>query len=84
PEELKMEVNNDELIVTGEHERSVGVENVYRCLKRRIALPNDIKKDSIRCRICRHGRLEVDAERACTEEEAKNVVPMVYCLAQLH
>ncbi|KAH7724224.1 small HSP21-like protein [Aphelenchoides avenae] len=62
PEELRIGVDGNELVVIGEHEDTRDGELVYRQLKRRVALPEGIDKRAIKCHIDHHFHLMIEAD----------------------
>ncbi|KAH7700789.1 small HSP21-like protein [Aphelenchoides avenae] len=62
PEELKVDMEEKLLIVTGEHKESRDDEDVYRFLRRRVKMPAWVRKEGVRCHIDHHGHLMIEAD----------------------
>lgn len=82
PNELKIELDGDQLLITAEHSESSDDESVTRSLMRRVTLPKDIYKDSIKCHIDGHGWLEIHANRehSAGDGAEKVHIPIAFCL----
>jgi HSP20 family molecular chaperone IbpA len=63
PEELKVDLEGNQLVLSGEHKQEDGDQSVHRTFVRRTLLPEDVLKDSIQCHIDQRGRLEITAQR---------------------
>ena len=71
PEELKVDVEGNELIIKGEHKSSGEGQSLQRCFTRRFTLPQDINKEDIQCNINEKGQLEVVAPKLQSVEQKK-------------
>uniref|UniRef100_A0A914HGE7 SHSP domain-containing protein n=1 Tax=Globodera rostochiensis TaxID=31243 RepID=A0A914HGE7_GLORO len=74
PEEIKVELKDNEIIVEGEHREQNQGESVHRQFSRRVLIPEGIKKESIKC--------ELDGGRLCitgmkTTGDGKRSIPIV-------
>ncbi|KAH7711596.1 small HSP21-like protein [Aphelenchoides avenae] len=78
PEELKVELDGNMLVVTGEHKETKERESVYRLLKRQVVLPEDTSKGLIRSRINDRGELEIEAPCQRLENEKKRNIPIEF------
>ncbi|KAH7699470.1 small HSP21-like protein [Aphelenchoides avenae] len=81
PEELKVELEGNQIVVVGTHEEAREGESVYRMLKRRVVLPEGIDKTTIKSHIDKDGMLEIHASRPKTEEEKEKErieIPITY------
>ncbi|KAH7714847.1 Heat shock protein beta-1 [Aphelenchoides avenae] len=63
PEELHVELDDNELVLTAEHEECREGEMVYRQMKRRVRIPDNIPRNAIKCHIDHHSHLMVEADR---------------------
>lgn len=66
-------MDDDDLIVTGEHEELRDGEFVFRQLKRRVRVPEGIQKDALRCHIDHHCHLMIEADKVPSR---RHQVPM--------
>lgn len=82
PEELKIDLDGNQLVIVAEHSDSSDDESVTRTMKRRVTLPKDLKKDTIKCHIDSHGWLEIHADREhhAGEGAEKIHIPVAFCL----
>lgn len=55
-----MELDGDQLVVTGKHSESSEGESVYRLLKRRVIIPG-ATREHLKCQISEDGWLSVEA-----------------------
>ncbi|KAI1710223.1 hsp20/alpha crystallin family domain-containing protein [Ditylenchus destructor] len=74
PEELKVDVHGDQLVIQGEHQHNDGRQSVHRTFKRMVALPEDVLKETVQCNIDERGRLEVRAHsKSLPGQQRKNI-----------
>ena len=64
PEELKVNVEGNELVIKGEHKNSGDGQSVQRWFTRRFTLPQNINKDRIQCNINEKVQMEVVFQKA--------------------
>uniref|UniRef100_A0A183C1R2 SHSP domain-containing protein n=1 Tax=Globodera pallida TaxID=36090 RepID=A0A183C1R2_GLOPA len=74
PEEINVELKDNEIIVEGEHREQNQGESVHRQFSRRVLIPEGIQKESIKC--------ELDGGRLCitgmkTTGDGKRSIPIV-------
>ncbi|KAH7707176.1 heat shock protein 16-48a [Aphelenchoides avenae] len=81
PEELKVELEGGQLLVTGEQNESNADQSVHRQLKRRVTLPEGIDPATIKCHIDACGMLEIHASRPKHHVEGhKRSIPLSWDL----
>ena len=78
PEELKVDIEGEDLVVRGEHSETKENESVQRSFVRRVKLPHGSCKDSIKCDIDAEGRLTVAGVRANLPESQKRSIPITF------
>ncbi|KAH7723463.1 small HSP21-like protein [Aphelenchoides avenae] len=61
PDELKVDLEGDQLVVRGEHRDAREGETVFRSFERRMTLPEGARKEAIRCDLDNRGRLNITA-----------------------
>jgi HSP20 family molecular chaperone IbpA len=76
PEELTVDVQGDELLISGEHSQKGEGQSIHRTFKRCVTLPQDVHKESIQCNINEQGQLEVRAERKQLDQAPKLNIPI--------
>ncbi|KAI1704370.1 hsp20/alpha crystallin family domain-containing protein [Ditylenchus destructor] len=77
PDELKVDLQGDQLVIQGEHQHNDERQSVHRTFKRMVALPDTVHKDTIECSIDEKGRLEVRAQnKALEQDEQKRNIPI--------
>lgn len=84
PEELKVDLEGNQLVVTGEHSESREGESIERRFQRRVVLPQGIAHDpdSIKCSVDANGVLEIEARRPKIEgQETHNIPIEVGCVS---
>jgi len=64
PNELKVDVEGQELVIKGEHKENKGGQSIHRTFQRRIKLPEGVAKESIQCNLDDKGQLMVQADGA--------------------
>uniref|UniRef100_A0A1I8BNS6 SHSP domain-containing protein n=1 Tax=Meloidogyne hapla TaxID=6305 RepID=A0A1I8BNS6_MELHA len=69
PGELDVKIDGEELIITGEHKKEDNHQSVHRSFTRRVALPKNIKKETIECNVGPNGQLNVTAELIKPEKQ---------------
>uniref|UniRef100_A0A914CIS3 SHSP domain-containing protein n=1 Tax=Acrobeloides nanus TaxID=290746 RepID=A0A914CIS3_9BILA len=57
PEELKVDLEGDEIIITANHEEKHEHESVMRHFARRLRIPEHIQKESLQCDLDKRGHL---------------------------
>ncbi|KAF7638993.1 SHSP domain-containing protein [Meloidogyne graminicola] len=73
PEELTVEVQGNEVVISGEHREKNQGESVHRQFVRRVYIPEGIKKESVKCDMDNNGRLCVSAKQ---NVEGKRTIPI--------
>jgi len=76
PQELKVDVEGDDLVVRGEHREENHGEQVERTFFRRVRLPEGIHRDSVKCEMDERGRLTVCGARTAIEQAQRRSVPI--------
>uniref|UniRef100_A0A914E7B0 SHSP domain-containing protein n=1 Tax=Acrobeloides nanus TaxID=290746 RepID=A0A914E7B0_9BILA len=59
PEEVKVDLEGNDIIITANHEEKREHESVTRHFTRRIRVPEHIQKDSIQCDLDKRGHLQI-------------------------
>ncbi|KAF7629856.1 SHSP domain-containing protein [Meloidogyne graminicola] len=75
PEELKVEVHGNEIVISGEHQEKNQGESVHRQFVRRVCVPEGIKNESIKCDMDNAGHLCVTAKQNI---EGKRSIPIEF------
>ncbi|KAH7720805.1 small HSP21-like protein [Aphelenchoides avenae] len=73
PDELKVDLDGNQLVVSGEHKESREGESIHRNFTRRVVLPENVQKDTIKCHIDERGRLEIEARRPAVEGQKQSI-----------
>ena len=76
PEELKVDLEGNQLVVRGEHEESREGESVRRSFQRRVVLPEGVTQDSIKCNVDASGLLEIEARRPQVDGQKTQSIPI--------
>lgn len=78
PEELKVDLEGNQLVVSGQHSESREGESVERRFQRRVVLPQGVAHDpdSIKCSIDANGVLEIEARRPRMEAHETHNIPI--------
>ena len=76
PEELSVDLENDELVVSGEHKQQGDGQTLHRTFVRRVALPGGFERDSINCNIDEKGQLEITAKPKGLPASQKTNIPI--------
>ena len=71
PEELKVELQGNEIVVCGEHKEQNEGESVHRQFTRRVLIPDQIQRDSIKCDLDDQGRLCVSGKKEMPEGQGQ-------------
>jgi len=61
PEEMSVELQGDEVVITGEHKAESEGQSIHRQFTRRVLLPGSVNRETIACNIDERGQLEVRA-----------------------
>jgi len=61
PDELSVDLEGDELVISGEHKAEGEGQSIHRQFTRRVLLPDTMNKETISCNIDDRGQLEVRA-----------------------
>jgi len=75
PEELKVHVEGDELVVQGEHREKRNGQSIHRRFERRVLLPEGVAHDSVQCNLDDNGKLSVQAE--CVKKGEKPAIRQI-------
>nr|CAD2201777.1 unnamed protein product [Meloidogyne enterolobii] len=73
PEELKVEVHGNEVVISGDHREENQGESVHRQFVRRVYIPEGVKQETVKCEMDNAGRLCVTAHR---DGEGKRNIPI--------
>uniref|UniRef100_A0A914LBP0 SHSP domain-containing protein n=3 Tax=Meloidogyne TaxID=189290 RepID=A0A914LBP0_MELIC len=73
PEEMTVEVQGNEVVITGEHREQNQGESVHRQFVRRVYIPDGIKKETVKCDMDTTGRMCVTAKQ---NAEGKRTIPI--------
>uniref|UniRef100_A0AC34RMT9 SHSP domain-containing protein n=1 Tax=Panagrolaimus sp. JU765 TaxID=591449 RepID=A0AC34RMT9_9BILA len=76
PEELKVDIEGDELVVKGDHKEHHNGESVHRQFVRRMTLPKKSCKDSIKCDLDENGKLIVTGTAKAIADDQKKSIPI--------
>ena len=82
PEELKVDVEGDALVIRADHKSEKEDEMVHRSFYRSVAIPKDVKKEAIKCDIDDGGRLVVFAPKAAISDADKRSIPIEFKKAE--
>uniref|UniRef100_A0A915EX28 SHSP domain-containing protein n=1 Tax=Ditylenchus dipsaci TaxID=166011 RepID=A0A915EX28_9BILA len=63
PNELKVDVKGDDIIVVGEHKSDTHHEAVERSFSRCVRIPKGIHKESIECHVNKKGHLNIEGKK---------------------
>lgn len=72
----QVNVEDNDLVITGEHKDSGDQQSVHRTFMRRIKLPETIHKETIECNLDEKGRLEVTANHKDTPKVTRQSIPI--------
>lgn len=74
PEELKVDVDGDEVVVQAEHNHKDETQSVTRMFVRRFKLPKGVDKNSIKCDLDEKGMMKIYGQQLAIEApQVKNV-----------
>ena len=76
PEELKVDMVGDEVVVEGEHKHEDDKQSIQRKFVRRFKLPEGIDKDSLRCDLDEKGKLQIYGQKLALPEAEKKNIPI--------
>jgi len=76
PEEIKVELDGDQLSVTGEHRESKDGESVERKYNRVIRLPKELDIEKTKCELDSNGELIVQVPRKEALKAPKQSIPV--------
>uniref|UniRef100_A0A914CAD3 SHSP domain-containing protein n=1 Tax=Acrobeloides nanus TaxID=290746 RepID=A0A914CAD3_9BILA len=76
PEELKVDLEGDEVVVQGEHKYEDERQTIQRTFARKFKLPEGIDKESIRCELDDKGRLQIYGQKLALEDSQKKNIPI--------
>ncbi|KAI1699027.1 hsp20/alpha crystallin family domain-containing protein [Ditylenchus destructor] len=68
-DELRVDLQGDQLMIQGEHQHNGERRSVHRTFKRKVALPENVQKDTVQCSMDKKGRLQVRAQNKALEQE---------------
>lgn len=79
PEELKVDIKDNELIIQGEHKSENEGQTLQRSFTRSFTLPSNINKEAIQCSINEKGQLEIMAPKLESVDAAQTKsIPIDY------
>uniref|UniRef100_A0A914YQT9 SHSP domain-containing protein n=1 Tax=Panagrolaimus superbus TaxID=310955 RepID=A0A914YQT9_9BILA len=78
PEELKVDIEGDHLVVQAEHKEEHDGESVHRSFVRSVAIPKDIQKEALKCDLDEAGRLVITAPKAGLPDAQKRNIPIEF------
>lgn len=79
PEELKVDIKGNELIIQGEHKSESEGQTLQRSFTRSFSLPSNINKEAIQCSINEKGQLEIMAPKLESVDAAQTKsIPIDY------
>ena len=76
PEELKVDLDGDSLVVSAEHRESTKDESVHRSFVRKITIPKEVRKETIKCDIDDKGHLKIHGAKLAIEDQQKRQIPI--------
>lgn len=76
PEELKVDIKGNELIIQGEHKSSGDGQTLQRSFTRCFSLPPSVDKEAIRCSLNEKGELEILAPKIFIEDSKSQSIPI--------
>ena len=76
PEELKVDLEGDEVVVQGEHKQQDESQSIHRTFVRKFKLPKGVDTESIRCNLDDNGVLQVCGQKLALEESQKRSIPI--------
>uniref|UniRef100_A0A914CZR2 SHSP domain-containing protein n=1 Tax=Acrobeloides nanus TaxID=290746 RepID=A0A914CZR2_9BILA len=76
PEELKVDLEGDEVVVQGEHKFQDERQSIHRTFVRKFNLPEGVDKESIRCDLDNKGRLQIYGQKLALEDSQKKKIPI--------
>uniref|UniRef100_A0A914Q8B0 SHSP domain-containing protein n=1 Tax=Panagrolaimus davidi TaxID=227884 RepID=A0A914Q8B0_9BILA len=78
PEELKVDIEGDHIVVRAEHKEEHDGESVHRSFIRSVAIPKDIQKEGLKCDLDEAGRLVITAPKAGLPDSQKRSIPIEF------
>ena len=78
PEELNVDVEGDQLVVSADHKEEKNGESVHRSFVRRVAIPKNIQKEALKCDLDESGRLVITAPPVGQLESQKRSIPIEF------
>ncbi|KAH7700353.1 small HSP21-like protein [Aphelenchoides avenae] len=76
PEELKVDMEGNQLVVRGEHEESREGESVRCSFQRRVVHPEGATQESVKCDVDANGLLKIEARRPLIESQKTQSSPI--------
>jgi len=76
PNELKVSVEGEQIVVTGEHRESTDGESVERIFTRSVRIPTGIQKDSIQCSVDEQGQMCVVGTQQAVGQADQHTIPI--------
>lgn len=76
PDELKVDLEGNELVISGEHKDDSEGQSIHRTFVRRITVPEHIVKETIKCDLDEKGRLTVLGQSKDVPASQKQSIPI--------
>uniref|UniRef100_A0A914DNY2 SHSP domain-containing protein n=1 Tax=Acrobeloides nanus TaxID=290746 RepID=A0A914DNY2_9BILA len=76
PEELKVDIEGDDMVIQGEHKEERENEHVYRQFRRKFKIPKEALKDSIRADMVDTGLLIITGQSLGAVQAQKRNIPI--------
>uniref|UniRef100_A0A914QF55 SHSP domain-containing protein n=1 Tax=Panagrolaimus davidi TaxID=227884 RepID=A0A914QF55_9BILA len=77
--EIKVDLEGEDIVIQAEHKEENDHESVQRSFCRRLTIPKDVKKESIKCDLDENGRLVIFAPKLAIEGSAeKRSIPIEF------
>ncbi|KAE9554459.1 hypothetical protein FO519_002333 [Halicephalobus sp. NKZ332] len=78
PEELKVDLDGDSLVVSADHRESTNDESVHRSFVRKFTIPKEVRKETIKCDIDSKGHLRIHGAKLAIEDQQKRQIPIEF------
>ena len=76
PEELKVDLDGDSLVISAEHRESSKDESVHRSFVRKLTIPQEVRKETIKCDIDDKGHLNIHGAKLAIEDQKTRQIPI--------